>query len=161
MRIFSSPRRPAVRNAVWGSAAAVVLAVVLILTAGRSSSDITTARLEASLGPTYGRLYALQMKWQDGSDRLVRAVPSTALCTKGGKRVKVGGPGSDWACQVKWFGPAGGTVLITYEVDVMPNGCYTAEGPPNLVGQSEIKGWDWKTHTNPLFAFDGCFDTTA
>jgi hypothetical protein len=42
------------------------------------------------------------------------------------------------------------------------NGCYTADGdgPADLNGQQMIVAADGATVTNPLWEFDGCFDTT-
>jgi hypothetical protein len=161
MRMSSSALWRVPRNAARTCAGAITLAAVLLGTTGCGSSDITTARLEAAVGPTYKNLYGLQQHMEFGASGLTPPVSSAAHCTKGGKTVQAGGPGNDWACEVQWMAPNGQLALITYEVEVRPDGCYTAQGPSSLVGQSEIDGADSRTHTNPLYAFDGCFDTTG
>ena len=41
---------------------------------------------------------------------------------------------------------------MNYDVNVKPNGCYTAEGPATIGGVM-VRGTP-----NPLHAFDGCFE---
>jgi ABC-2 type transport system permease protein len=153
-------------------AIAALAAVLLGSTAGCGGPDITRARLEASIGPTFVNLYNLQQHVQSGtsdfqpsggtgiSDSL--AFDPAPHCTKGGTDVTAGGPGADWACLVFWPSPSTETLVrIEYEVTVQPNGCYTAQGPSTLVGQQKMLGADGQTHTNSLYEFDSCFDTTG
>ncbi|HKS50054.1 MAG TPA: hypothetical protein VJT49_34090 [Amycolatopsis sp.] len=151
-------------------AVAALAAVVLGGTAGCGGPDITRARLEASIGSTFVNLYNVGQHVQSGtqdsqpagatgiSDSLT--FDAAPHCTKGGKDVAVSGPGADWACLLFWPSPVTETLVrVEYEVTVLPNGCYTAQGPSTLVGQQKVRGADGRTHTNPLYEFDGCFDT--
>lgn len=158
---LTPPTRSTNRRPARGLAAAAAVATVLLGAAGCGSPDITRARLEAAIGPTYKNLYQLQLKTQHGSYDAPPPVSSTARCTKGGRTVTEGGPGNDWSCKMQWLAPNGVISALTYEVTVQPNGCYTAQGPSTLVGQQSIRGIDWKNHTNPLYEFDGCFDITG
>lgn len=47
---------------------------------------------------------------------------------------------------------------MSYDVDVKPNGCYTAEGPPGFIGPLTIRRPNHAPIVNPLFRFDGCFE---
>lgn len=152
-------------------AIAAFAAVLLGSAAAYGSPDITRARLEASIAPTFVNLYNLQQHIQTGTSSLPSDPTGISNnlhfdpaphCTKGGKDVTAGGPGADWACRVGWPSAATETLVrIDYEVTVRPNGCYTAQGPSTLVGQKKMRGADGRTHTNPLYEFYGCFDTTG
>ena len=50
------------------------------------------------------------------------------------------------------------TVDVHYDVTVRPDGCYTATGPETFLGQRLLPGRNGTL--NPLFEFDGCFDTS-
>ncbi|MEU1628991.1 hypothetical protein ABZ746_27490 [Streptomyces sp. NPDC020096] len=120
--------------------------------------DITSPRLEHALGPTFRNLFVLQQTELHGSDNMPS--PDTwANCAKGGRKSGGSGPGDDWVCLVHWPSPSGITQPVAYEVTVRPTGCYSAQGPANLVGQQRLRGADGLEHTNPLYEFDGCFDT--
>jgi hypothetical protein len=90
-------------------------------------------------------------------------MPSKAACTKGGPSTANRGAGNDWVCALTWF-HTGPDIPETapYQLHVQTNGCYTADGdgPTDLNGQQMIVAADGATVTNPLWEFDGCFDTT-
>ncbi|MDF3293546.1 hypothetical protein [Streptomyces silvisoli] len=146
-------------NRTVARAALAAAALVLLAgTAGCGGSDITSGRLERALGPTFRNLFALQQTELHGTDNAPS--PDTwANCAKAGRASGGSGPGDDWVCLVHWPAPSGITQPIAYEVSVRPTGCYTAQGPATLVGQQRIQGADGHQHTNPLYEFDGCFDT--
>ena len=66
------------------------------------------------------------------------------------------GAADDWTCQMYIDGPHVGRLAVDYTLTIRPNGCYTAEGPPAVIGPLHIKGAGGGTAINPLFAFDGC-----
>ena len=79
----------------------------------------------------------------------------------GGTPISPGhGAGDDWRCTLSVIGPGLRQTPITYEVHVRTNGCYTADGPPALVGQPTIRDVHGHQVINPALRFDGCFDTT-
>lgn len=139
---------------VTGAAVATAIAA-----SGCGRVDITQARLQNDLGPTFSHLYILQ---QDllGQPRInPPAQASVVACTKGSASVPDKGAG-DWTCRVNWPAPDGTVRTISYDVRVQPQGCYTAQGPPSIVGQQTLTAANGRTLPNPLYEFDGCFDTT-
>ncbi|GHF21460.1 MULTISPECIES: hypothetical protein [Streptomyces] len=138
------------RRARTGAAAAAVAALALTA-AGCGGGGITEARLEAAVGPEFRNLYVRQQIVLHGEHNGVTP-DAWAHCTESGSV-------NDWACVVRW--PSGGGIIrpISYEVEVRSNGCFTAQGPAGVVGQQRVAGADGERHTNPLYAFDGCFDT--
>ena len=70
------------------------------------------------------------------------------------------GPGGDWGCTIAITTPPPhiDTVDVHYDVTVRPDGCYTATGPETFLGQRLLPGRNGTL--NPLFEFDGCFDTS-
>jgi len=61
------------------------------------------------------------------------------------------------ALSVEVAGMAGDA--YTYELTVKANGCFVADGPPALVGGRTITTPQGSERVNPLFAFDGCFES--
>jgi hypothetical protein len=139
---------------VFGAAAAVVTVVLAL--AGCGGPDITSGRVDDAMGPTFAHLY------QHQQDLLGKAVPATpeasANCHRSGQGAAATGAGDDWICVVLL--QVGVPVAqYTYELNVQANGCYTADGPPALVGNKTLTTPAGTKRVNPLFAFDGCFDT--
>jgi hypothetical protein len=132
---------------------AIVVATALLGT-GCSSGDITAPSLQASVGSAYQRLYLLQQ--QELGHQVSPRPDSTAHCSRSGSTAH-SGPGS-WTCTVHFPYPDGHIVPLTFDVEVQPIGCYSASGPPAVVGQLELNTPSGSTVTNPLYAFDGCFD---
>ncbi len=139
---------------VLGVAVASVAAALSLAACG--GPDITAGRLDNAIAPTFARLYARQQSL------LGRSLPSTpqssASCHRSGRGSPTTGAGADWLCQLLL---QVGTSLTqyTYELTVQATGCYTADGPPGLVGQVTLTTRAGVTRVNPLFAFDGCFDS--
>jgi hypothetical protein len=135
--------------------AGTAIAAALLLTAC-GGPDITEARLDNAIAPTFANLYARQQAL------LGKSLPSTpqtsASCHRSGKDAPMTGAGADWICQLLL---QVGTSLTqyTYELTVQATGCYTADGPPGIVGQLTLTSHSGATRVNPLFAFDGCFDS--
>jgi hypothetical protein len=144
----------------WGAVA--VIAAVLLTVSGCGSSGITSARLNRAVAPTFANLYVLQQSLR-GRRVTAASLNSKADCARGGPETADSGAGNDWACTVTWFN-TGPNIAATasYQVHVQTNGCYTADGdgPADLNGQQLITAADGATVTNPLWEFDGCFDTT-
>jgi hypothetical protein len=53
-------------------------------------------------------------------------------------------------------GPGISQTALDYTLEIRPNGCYTADGPPDVIGPLHIRKAGGGTAINPLFAFDGC-----
>jgi hypothetical protein len=82
----------------------------------------------------------------------------TTSCLRSGSTRHTGS--GSWVCTVHYPYPDGHLVPLSFDVEVQPIGCYTATGPPTIVGQQDLTTPAAKTVINPLFAFDGCFDPT-
>ena len=145
---------------------AVVAAVVL---AGCGTSTITSSSLDATVGPTFQKLYALQQqeKGTAGSDRRPDGV---AQCVRGPVATNVSaastasaapsytGAGDDWSCVVNFPYPDGHIEPIVYDLAVQATGCFVASGPSSVVGPQTFADAGGRTVTNPLFEFDSCLD---
>jgi hypothetical protein len=145
----------------WGGRAALVVAAsalsALVLGAC-GGPDITQARVDDAVGPTFAHLYARQ---QSLLGRATGGTPqASANCHRSGsaKNEPSTGAGEDWVCTLllQIGGPSG---VYTYEVNVQADGCYVADGPLGLIGAKTLTTPTGATRVNPLFAFDGCFDT--
>jgi hypothetical protein len=144
----------------WGAAAAILAGVLGV--SGCGSSGITKDRLNHAVAPTFANLYVLQQSLR-GRKGAAATLNSKADCARGDASTADSGAGNDWTCTVTWFN-TGPNIAVTaqYQVHVQTNGCYTADGdgPADLNGQQLITAADGATVTNPLWEFDGCFDTT-
>jgi hypothetical protein len=128
----------------------VVPAVAL---AGCSQVTIDAARVQSAVGSTFTRLYALQQRevGHAGPPPVVRT-----SCAKGGQATATGA-GDDWSCVVLLYPSDGAIVNAPYDVQVKADGCFTATGPPGVVGQQTVQDTSGRTVTNPIYQFDGCF----
>ncbi len=150
------------------TAAATGAAVAVIATlAGCGSPDITRPRLEGSVAPVFANLYTQQQALLGHPGITPAAVAATAICHRGvtapgtpGPAVADQGAGSDWTCTVTWTDTAGKPQNGKYDVQARSNGCYMASGPAKLVGPPTIQTTTGTNVTNPVFEFDGCFNTT-
>jgi ABC-2 type transport system permease protein len=137
-------------------------AALLIGSTACGSGGITANRVDAAVAPTFANLYVLQQA-QHGLRVTASSLQSKATCTRGDQSTPDSGPGEDWVCSIQWFkkGPAI-PVAASYSLHVQANGCYTAEGdgPPDVNGQPTVTTASGDTVVNPLYKFDGCFDTT-
>jgi hypothetical protein len=144
------------RAALAAIGAAVALSTVL---AG-CATDVTRPRVEGSLGPLFANLYVQQQALLGHPGLRPSAVAARATCDKGGPRVPDKGAGSDWICMVNWTDTAGKPQSGKFELQVRSNGCYMAGGPSKLVGPLTVRSAAGTYVINPVFEFDGCFDTT-
>jgi hypothetical protein len=118
--------------------------------------DITAGRVDNAMGPTFAALY------QHQQDLLGKPPPATpqasASCHRSGQGAGATGAGDDWICVVL-LQVGAPLAQYTYELNVQADGCYTADGPPALIGNKSLTTSTGASRVNPLFAFDGCFDT--
>lgn len=122
-----------------------------------STTAVTSARLNAAVGPAFARLYAQQ---QQALGNTVLTQPDrTARCSRTNVGSPYRGAGDDWVCVLNLPYADGHVQPVNYDLKVAPTGCYTAAGPAQLVGPQTERTADGATATNPLFEFDGCFAT--
>jgi ABC-2 type transport system permease protein len=138
---------------------AVTTAVVATVT-GVTGTGVDRAKVERSLATSFSHLYVLQTRELNRPAVTESQLRTTAECDKGGSRVEDVGPGNDWRCVVTWTVPgADGSANAIYQLDVLPDGRYTADGD----GPKEVNGYFLvRTKTgdapNPLWQFDGLVD---
>ena len=141
---------------VLAVAVAVVAVLAVLSTVGPTS--ITAGKLERSISRTFNNLTVLQQK------ELGRRVPAgghldlVAFCRRPGVQQTDRGPGADWSCTIQIPKLFGEVTSVSYDVDVKPNGCYTAAGPPSFIGPLTIRRPGRPPIVNPLFRFNGCFE---
>ncbi|MGI8696020.1 MAG: hypothetical protein ACR2JQ_05150 [Mycobacteriales bacterium] len=166
-------RRPAGRRPGPTAGRLIVGAVAAAVAAGLTGcgqSPITGARVAAAVGPTFSNLYLLQQN-QRGHPTTAAAMRTRATCARGGgSMAAVSGAGSstgrgagdDWACTII-FQVRGPQIpeAATYALHVRTDGCYSADGdgPTDLNGAPTLVDTTGNTVINPLWQFDGCFDT--
>ena len=138
--------------------AAAVGAVSLALGAC-GGPDITPARVENAVAPAFAHLYAHQQELL-GRATDVNAQAS-ATCSRSNGHAGSTGAGNDWICQLLLQVGGHLSSAFTYDLTVQANGCYTADGPPALVGGHTLSLPGGRTRINPLFILNGCFDTQS
>jgi hypothetical protein len=132
-----------------------VLLPALLLVTGCGSS-YTAPALATRLGQTFANLYVRSESLVGRTDVTASALHVTTSCQRGGGDTLDQGPGDDWRCLVTFRDPTLGPKQVLYEVALKPEGCFTAEGPPLVVGDARLVLPDGTTHVNPIYAFDGC-----
>jgi hypothetical protein len=126
---------------------------------GCRTQDVTKARLEQSLAPTFANLYAQRAAILGETGVTPAGVAPSADCDRGGPKVADVGPGADWICMVTFVDDHGRKQTGKFELQAKANSTYVAGGPSKLVGTVMIT--DKRTGQdvpNPAFEFDGAFD---
>ena len=139
----------------------VLLTTMALLIAGCSTATITADKLEASIAPTFARLYVQEQVALGDPRPALTAVNPRARCLKGTPDEAQNGAGSDWVCYVTYTADGPGTdVVATYNVNMQTDGCYAADGdgPTSLNGSRTVTGAGFRQVLNPLWLIDGCFD---
>ncbi len=144
---------------VTAAAGAVLVAAAA---AGCSDGAITDTRIQDSVGATFANLWDLQQSEQGHPHSPAGTLASQASCHRGDPAEAAVGAANDWVCSITWLVDGPGTpATALYILSVGTNGCYTAEGdgPASLNGSVTL-ATAAGPRTNPLFRFNGCFDTT-
>ena len=152
--VSSRPSRTPVRAA----AVAAALVAVLAAAAGWGPTDVTAARLEQSIAPTFDNLVVLQYRRRTHSDQSTE-LHTRATCGRSGVTGTSRGPGEDWTCSLRVLRPQVSGAAVNLDVSVHANGCYTAQAPASLVGQQRLRDVNGSSFVNPVYAFEGCLGT--
>lgn len=143
--------------------AIIAATVVGALATGCTDAAITDARLQASVASTFANLWVLQQSEQGHPHPGVGSLHPSASCHRGRPGKAAVGAASDWVCSVTWLvdGPSTPATAL-YQLAVTTNGCYASDGdgPTSLNGSATVPTPSGATTTNPLWKFNGCFDTT-
>jgi ABC-2 type transport system permease protein len=136
----------------------ITVVIVSILAVGTvlDRTWITSEHVEDSVATTVANLVVVQQRilGQEIDPASIKVYP---FCRR--ESVLSGsstGAADDWTCQMFIDGPHLGRLAVDYTLTIRPNGCYTADGPPAVIGPLHIKQAGGGTTINPLFAFDGC-----
>ena len=135
----------------------VALGVVVGLIAA-GHPEVTKARLEKSLTPTFTDLYLQQAVILGRTSVTAASMQAVSVCDRGGPKVKDVGPGSDWICYIDWNDVAGKRLHGKFELQAKSNACYVATGPSRLNGPVMITDTHGRDVLNPVFEFDACYD---
>ena len=138
-----------------GRPAAYAVPLLLALTAC-AGGTVTRTGLERSFTTGFGNLYVRQQALLGHPGASVAAASVVVSCGRSGTTA-ADGPGDDWRCTVVWL-DAGRLTRATYDVLVRPTGCWTADGPPAVVGPQQLALPAGGTAVNPLAGIDGCLD---
>lgn len=141
---------------------AAVVAVALVAT-GCSPGALTAPHLESSVSTTFANLWAYHESEVGHPHPTPAALKASAACQKGLPTDPQHGAGADWVCRVTWLVDGPGTpVTATYTMSVQTDGCYAAEGdgPASVNGSPIITDAAGGSRVNPVFAFNGCVDTS-
>jgi ABC-2 type transport system permease protein len=130
---------------------------VLAVAADWGPPAVTASRLNAAIGPEFQNLAALQQRELGHSLRTGAKLKLLSTCRRRGAATPYRGPG-DWFCTLTAVAANLRQMPLNYDVEVRPNGCFTAHGPP-AVGGAILRGDRAAGTPNPLYAFDGCFET--
>jgi hypothetical protein len=139
-----------------GRVLAIAAAIVVI---GCGPSPITSTRIEAAIGTTFANLVELQVSRLGLPPVAAADLAVTANCRKQVAGVRAGA--GEWVCTLLWQGPGHRTLRDTYDLIVTTEGCYSAAVEGKSVGGPSLTAVDGTTVRNLLFAFEGCFDTSA
>lgn len=151
--------RTTIRTRVLAPAAAVLaVTAVFAATAGRGGEDITKARLERAIAPTFADLYVQRSAILGKTGVTVASINAHAVCDRGGPKVADTGPGPNWTCMITFTDDAGQPKEGKFEVKASADATYVAGGPSKLVGLATITDTHGNDVTNPAFEFDGAFD---
>ncbi|MGI5239893.1 hypothetical protein [Dactylosporangium sp. CA-139066] len=144
----------------FAAPAAAVLAVTAVFaaTAGRGGEDITRARLERAIAPTFANLYVQRSAILGKTGVTVASIDARAACDRGGPKVADVGPGANWICMITFTDDGGQRQEGKFEVTANADATYVAGGPSKLVGLATITDTHGNDVTNPAFEFDGAFD---
>ncbi len=157
-RDFAGDGRPAVSWSRFGKGILVAVAITAVLAAGSAFDRtwITYQRVQDSVRRTFQNLVVEQQRLL-GHDVKAGTLQVYPLCKRESVLRGTGkGAGDDWGCDIFVDGAGFRGLSVGYTVTVRTNGCYTADGPPSVVGPLHIRKAGGGTVINPLYAFDGC-----
>ncbi len=129
------PQRLARGRYALAAAAGVALVAVA---ADWGPPAVTASRLNAAIGPEFQNLVALQQRELGHTLRAGARLKLISTCRRRGAATPYRGPG-DWFCTLTAVAANLRQMPLNYDVEVRPNGCFTAHGPP-AVGGAILRG---------------------
>ncbi|MBM0237069.1 hypothetical protein JNW88_07805 [Micromonospora sp. ATA32] len=138
--------------------AAGLVAATTASLAGCGQPDVTRARLESAITPTFANLYVQRATLLGEPAVTVASIDATADCDRGGPKIPDVGPGPDWICMIHFTDDHGQAQDGKFEVQAKADATYVAGGPSKLIGQATLTDTHGRDVPNPVFEFDGAFD---
>jgi hypothetical protein len=135
----------------------MVAAGTLATLAACGSPDVTAAKVEASLAPTFDNVYTQRAQLLGLPGVTPSSTGAHGKCYRTSTK-KLSGPGADWICKLTYTGADHKKLTGKFELQVKSNSCYVAGAPTSQVGPVTITAKNGQVVTNPAFEFDGCFD---
>ena len=142
-------------------AAMLTLAAGGLALTGCGAQDVTKARLEKSLVPTFENLYVQRAAILGEKNVTAASTAASASCDRGGPKVADVGPGADWICMMTFTDDHGQQQTGKFEVHAKADSTYVAGGPSKLIGLATITDTHGKDVPNPVFEFDAAFDPAS
>jgi hypothetical protein len=138
---------------------ALVLVAVVVALTGCGSTGVTSSRLNASVAPTFERLY--QWKRNLEGEPAAKDLDTKAHCHRTTAKDPYKGAGSDWVCTVRFLVDGPNTaVSFNWNVQAKPDGCWNADGVPVQLGAQTVLTSTGKRVIDPIYKVDGCFSAT-
>jgi hypothetical protein len=132
-------------------------AVAVTLLAAACSTPATPPALSASFGEAFTGLYVGQQTQLGRTDVASSSLQVRSSCARNGAAKQ--GPGEDWICVVQYV-DADTPATQSFEVQMKPDGCWKAEGPPTAQPPTLADPVSGRVSVNRLAEFDGCLDTS-
>jgi hypothetical protein len=133
------------------------IAIVAVVLATGCGTPATPSSLSASFSDVFAGLFAAQQVQFGRTDVTRSSLTARSTCRRTGSQLE--GPGEDWHCTVQ-YADTGALVTQTFELQVKPDGCWKAEGPPAVQPARLADPLTGTLTTNQLAEFDGCLDTS-
>lgn len=131
--------------------------LTLALLAAGCATPLTSSRLSPSFTTTFAALYVSQQQLIGRTDVIRGQLRALGSCRRTGPSTT--GPGEDWQCTVQSV-DTDTTTAQTFEVQLKPDGCWKADGPPTSQPAQLADAATGQLLTNPLAEFDGCLDAS-
>jgi ABC-2 type transport system permease protein len=133
-----------------------LLVLLLLVGAAGCGPDLSGTALADGVSRTFANLYVRAQALQGRTDVTASGLGAVAVCLRGARSTTSSGPGDDWRCVIRFTDPSQGPREVLYEVVLKPDACYTADGPPAVVGALRMHDLEGRQVLNPIYAFDGC-----
>jgi hypothetical protein len=134
-----------------------MVALGAALLAAACATPATPDALSSSFAEVFAGLYAGQQA-QLGRPTVTPAdLQARGRCSRRGTAQQ--GPGEDWVCLVQYV-DADVAATQSFEVQMKPDGCWKAEGPPTAQPPQLTDAATGRVSVNQLAEFDGCLDTS-
>jgi hypothetical protein len=138
---------------------ALLLAALLVTLTGCASTGVTSSRLNASVGPTFERMY--QWKRSLEGEPAAKDLDTKAYCHRTTAKDPYKGAGSDWVCTVRFLVDGPNTqVSFNWNVQAKPDGCWDADGIPVRLGTQTVLTSTGRRVIDPIYKVEGCFSAS-